>query len=132
MSFQDSPTGFLKFLILPSVAVAVPKCATMTRYIRNSVVAQKRMDYVRTARAKGNAEGRILVRHICKNTLLPVVTMLAMMAADMLGWNVIECVKDGGKCKCCPSSRVWKKLYDGINDLLDSIDLEQVKNGQLD
>ncbi len=45
--------------------------------------------------------------------------------------EIIECVKDGGKCKCCPSSAVWKKLYQGINDLLDSMTLEQMIEGQL-
>ena len=45
--------------------------------------------------------------------------------------EIIECVKDGGKCKCCPSSGVWKKLYDGINDILDSMNLEQVINGEV-
>ncbi len=45
--------------------------------------------------------------------------------------EIIECVKDGGKCKCCPSSGVWKKLYDGINNLLDSMTLEQMIKGEL-
>ena len=45
--------------------------------------------------------------------------------------EIIECVKDGGKCKCCPSSGVWKKLYDGINDLLDGITLEQMIKGEV-
>ncbi len=45
--------------------------------------------------------------------------------------EIIECVKDGGKCKCCPSSGVWKKLYEGINDILDSMSLEQVINGEV-
>ena len=45
--------------------------------------------------------------------------------------EIIECVKDGGKCKCCPSSGVWKRLYDGINGILDSMTLEQMINGEL-
>lgn len=45
--------------------------------------------------------------------------------------EIIECVKEGGKCKCCPSSKVWKRLYDGINGLLDSMTLEQMINGEL-
>ena len=45
--------------------------------------------------------------------------------------EIIECVKDGGKCKCCPSSGVWKRLYDGINEILDSMTLEQMLNGEL-
>jgi Rrf2 family protein len=45
--------------------------------------------------------------------------------------EIIECVKGDAKCKCCPSSGVWKKLYEGINDLLDSMNLEQMIKGQL-
>lgn len=45
--------------------------------------------------------------------------------------EIIECVKEDGKCKCCPTSGVWKKLYAGINELLDSMNLEQMINGQL-
>jgi Rrf2 family protein len=45
--------------------------------------------------------------------------------------EIIECVKDGGKCKCCPSSGVWKKLYEGINGLLDGMNLEQMIKGEI-
>lgn len=45
--------------------------------------------------------------------------------------EIIECVKDGGKCKCCPSSGVWKKLYEGINGVLNSMNLAQMINGEL-
>lgn len=45
--------------------------------------------------------------------------------------EIIECVKDGGKCKCCPSSGVWKKLYTGINAILDGMTLRQMIDGEL-
>ena len=45
--------------------------------------------------------------------------------------EIIECVKDGGKCKCCPSAGVWKKLYDSINSVLDSMTLKQMIDGEL-
>lgn len=45
--------------------------------------------------------------------------------------EIIECVAGGGKCKCCPTSGVWKKLYDGINDLLDEITLKDVATGNV-
>ena len=45
--------------------------------------------------------------------------------------EIIECVSKEGKCKCCPTSNVWKKLYDGINGLLDSMTLEQMVKGEL-
>ena len=45
--------------------------------------------------------------------------------------EIIECVKDGSKCKCCPSSGVWKKLYEGINGILDGMNLQQMLDGEL-
>ena len=45
--------------------------------------------------------------------------------------EIIECVKEGAKCKCCPTSNVWKKLYAGINDILDSMSLEQMIKGEV-
>ena len=45
--------------------------------------------------------------------------------------EIIECVSKDGKCKCCPTSNVWKKLYDGINGLLDSMTLEQMVKGEV-
>ena len=45
--------------------------------------------------------------------------------------EIIECVKEDGKCKCCPSSGVWKRLHKGINQLLDSMTLEQMIKGEL-
>ena len=45
--------------------------------------------------------------------------------------EIIECVSKERNCKCCPTSSVWKKLYEGINGLLDSMSLEQMIKGQL-
>ena len=45
--------------------------------------------------------------------------------------EIIECVTKGGKCKCCPSSRVWKRLYNGINEVLDSITLKDMLEGNV-
>lgn len=45
--------------------------------------------------------------------------------------EIIECVSKDPKCKCCPSSAVWKKLHNGINELLDSMNLEQMIKGEI-
>ena len=45
--------------------------------------------------------------------------------------EIIECVKSDGKCKCCPTSGVWKKLYREINKVLDSMTLKQMIDGEL-
>ncbi len=45
--------------------------------------------------------------------------------------RLIECVDGKGKCKCCPSGLVWKKLYEGINGILDGITLKQMIDGEV-
>ena len=45
--------------------------------------------------------------------------------------EIIECVKGDSKCKCCPTSGVWKRLYQGINDLLDSMTLKEAVDGKI-
>lgn len=74
---------------------------------------------------RGASGGYFLAREPKEITVGEIVRALE---DDM---EIIECVKTDGKCKCCPSSKVWKRLYEGINDLLDSMTLEQVIKGEL-
>jgi len=45
--------------------------------------------------------------------------------------EIVECLKGDGKCKCCPSSGIWKKLYGKINEFLDQMNLKQMIDGEL-
>ncbi len=77
--------------ILPSFVLAVPTAAFLARLTRSSVLEVMRMDYVRTARAKGLAERAVVVRHILKNSLIPVVTFLGPALATLIvGSFIIE------------------------------------------
>ena len=46
--------------------------------------------------------------------------------------EIVECVTSSGACKCCPTSAVWKKLYNGINELLDSITVKDMLCGTVE
>lgn len=74
---------------------------------------------------RGASGGYYLSKHPKDVTIGEIVRALE---DDM---EIIECVKDGGKCKCCPSSGVWKRLYAGINQILDDMTLEQMLNGDI-
>ncbi len=80
---------FLGFLVVPAVCVAIPKLSMMIKYLRDCIVAEKKQDYVRTAKAKGNSENSILVKHILKNAILPAVTFFAMIVADVLAGSIV-------------------------------------------
>jgi ABC-type dipeptide/oligopeptide/nickel transport system permease component len=80
-----------KTLILPTLVLAAFPIATLTRYTRSSMVDIIRSDFVRTARAKGLAERRIIVGHVMKNALIPVVTVIGpLFAAVGTGSFVVE------------------------------------------
>ena len=67
--------------VLPTVALGAAPLATIARFTRSSVVEVIRSDYVRTARAKGLAEQGVIWRHVLKNALIPVVTLIGPIFA---------------------------------------------------
>ncbi|HKL98366.1 MAG TPA: ABC transporter permease [Mobilitalea sp.] len=89
ISYSDNFAGFIRFLIFPSIAIAIPKIAMLVKFLRSSILRQMKSDYVRTAKSKGMKENDILYRHVLKNALIPVVTFLAMMLADILAGTVL-------------------------------------------
>ncbi|SFJ68660.1 ABC transporter permease [Celeribacter neptunius] len=76
-------------LILPSIALAVPQSAVLTRVTRAAVIEVTNEDFVRTARAKGLSRGRALWRHTVPNALLPVVTMLGLQIPFLISGAVL-------------------------------------------
>lgn len=80
-------TGW-KGLILPTVALSIPIAAVLARLTRSSILEVIREDYVRTARAKGLTKRAIAFMHILRNALIPVVTVVGLQFAGMLGGAV--------------------------------------------
>ena len=87
--FQESFAGALRSLILPALAISTGTTAVVIRYLKNTLLDEMHMDYVRTARSKGLPSNRVLHRHVLKNALVPTVTILGMMTVDMLGGSII-------------------------------------------
>ncbi len=84
-------SGCVHYLIFPAIAVALPKIAMVVKYLRNSVLSEMRKDYVRTAYSKGNSINQVLYGHVLRNALIPVITFVAMVVAEILtGSLVIE------------------------------------------
>jgi peptide/nickel transport system permease protein len=79
----------LKYLILPITVVAIQIIAVYSRYMRASLLEVKNSDYLRTARAKGVSERRILVRHALRNALIPIVTVAAIDIGSIIGGLII-------------------------------------------
>ncbi len=86
---DESFGRFLAYLIAPAIAVSLPKIAMSVRFLRSSIIREKDMGYARTAKSKGLSENEVLKKHVLKNALIPVVTFLGMILADILAGSII-------------------------------------------
>jgi ABC-type dipeptide/oligopeptide/nickel transport system permease component len=76
-------------IILPSVTLGAALSAILTRMVRSSVIEELGEDYVRTARAKGLSERKVIYKHVLKNGLIPVVTILGLQLGVLLAGAII-------------------------------------------
>src|SRR5262249_28557839 len=81
--------GFIERLILPSITLATVYVALIARITRGSVLEVLAADYVRTAQAKGLADLGVLVRHVLRNAAVPIVTVVGLGAALLIGGVVV-------------------------------------------
>jgi peptide/nickel transport system permease protein len=79
----------LKHLILPSVSLGAAAAAIVARVLRSSMVEILRQDYITLARAKGQVEFLVVMRHALRNALIPTVTVVGLQVGALLGGNMI-------------------------------------------
>ncbi|WP_226781197.1 ABC transporter permease [Oceaniglobus trochenteri] len=87
--FEEGGLSNLRYLVLPSLALAAPNAALILRLTRASMLDVSREDYVRTARAKGIRPSRVVVRHILRNALLAVVSAFGFTFAALISEAVV-------------------------------------------
>jgi peptide/nickel transport system permease protein len=75
--------------IMPIAVLGMFQGASWTRYVRSAVLDVIRLDYVTTARAKGLREGKVVIRHVVRNALIPVVTLVALQMPAIFGGAVV-------------------------------------------
>lgn len=79
----------LKQTIMPICVLGLFQGASLVRYVRSSVLDVIRLDYVTTARSKGIGERKVLVRHVVRNALIPVVTIVALQLPIIFGGAIV-------------------------------------------
>ncbi len=89
VSIADDPWQFLLHLILPTIALGLVYTALLARMTRSTVLEILNEDYIRTARAKGLANGRVLIIHALKNAAVPIVTTVGVGIALLIGGVVV-------------------------------------------
>ncbi|MFM8702114.1 MAG: ABC transporter permease [Hyphomicrobiales bacterium] len=76
-------------LVLPTVALALPQAAILSRIVRASLIETLHEDYMRTARAKGLSQGQAIRRHALRNAMIPVLTIMGLQLAFLLAGAII-------------------------------------------
>jgi len=87
--FNPTYSGYPEDIILPAITLGAALSAILTRMVRSSVIEELGEDYVRTARAKGLSENKVLYKHVLKNGLIPVVTILGLQLGVLLAGAII-------------------------------------------
>jgi peptide/nickel transport system permease protein len=87
--FFTDPLENLRLMLLPSITVGTILAGLILRQTRASMLAVLSADYVRTARAKGMGETRVIIRHALRNALIPIVTVVGLQMGAMLGGAAI-------------------------------------------
>ncbi len=89
VSYEKDFWGFLGYLVFPAFSVALPKIAMTARFLRNSMLMELQSDYVRTAYSKGCTGRRVLYGHVLRNAMMPVVTFLGMIIAEIVAGSIV-------------------------------------------
>ncbi len=87
--FSEQPAEHLRSLVMPAFTLGLGIAAKLARYLRSSMLDVLDQDYVRTARAKGLRERVVTVRHVLRNALIPVITVLGLQTGDLLSGAII-------------------------------------------
>jgi peptide/nickel transport system permease protein len=93
---SSDPWGWFTHMLMPWLVLSVTSIAVYARVLRSSILDTLGEDYVRTARAKGLSERRVWVRHVLRNSLIPIVSLWGLDLAAVIGGGaiVIESVFD--------------------------------------
>ena len=89
MAFTENPVVNFQQLIWPALALGYIQAALVARLMRSSLLEVMREDYIRTARAKGVRDRNVVIKHALKNSMLPVITVVGIGLANIIGGTVI-------------------------------------------
>ena len=87
--FADDPLRSIQVMLMPAFVLGTALAATLMRHTRSAMLSVLTSDYVRTARAKGLTERRVILRHAFRNALTPIVTLTALLFGELIGGAVL-------------------------------------------
>ncbi|MBR0652891.1 ABC transporter permease [Roseomonas terrae] len=87
--FSDDPVGWLRSLAMPAFSLALLQAGLLARITRSSMLEVLRQDYIRTARAKGLSQRKVVLKHALSNALIPIVTVVGIIVSLLLSGAVV-------------------------------------------
>lgn len=89
IDYREDFAGFIACLCFPALAIALPNAAVLVKFLRSSLYKELHSDYVRTARSKGADGPLVLRRHALRNALVPSITVLGMIIAEVFSGSIV-------------------------------------------
>ncbi|MGM0904802.1 MAG: ABC transporter permease [Bacillota bacterium] len=87
--FSEDPIGHFQRLLLPAITIALPLAASIARMTRSSMLEVLGKDFVQTLRAKGLAEKLVIYKHVLRNAIISVITVIGLELANLIGGTVL-------------------------------------------
>jgi peptide/nickel transport system permease protein len=87
--FGESPVGWLRSMTMPAFSLALLQAGLLARITRSSMLEVLRQDYIRTAKAKGLPQRRVILKHALANALIPIVTVVGIIVSLLLSGAVV-------------------------------------------
>lgn len=87
--FTEDPVGNLERVIMPATTLGIINAAVITRFLRSSILEELNRDYIRTARAFGHPQRRVVLKYTLRNALIPTLTIMGLQFGFMLGGVVV-------------------------------------------
>jgi peptide/nickel transport system permease protein len=89
IAFTDDPLGWLATSTMPAISLALLLTGLLARITRSTMLEVLRQDYIRTARAKGLTEGRVVVKHALANAMIPITTVVGIIVSLLISGSVV-------------------------------------------
>lgn len=89
VSYRINFVKCIGYLVFPAIAIALPKISMVSKLLKDTVIAESKKDYVRTAYSRGNRTKDVFYKHVLLNALIPVITFLGMTFADIIAGSII-------------------------------------------
>ncbi len=89
INYDVSFFGFLGYMICPSIALALPKTAMCVKLFRTNILEEAKQDYAKTAYSKGNNTTSLFYKYALKNAIMPTITFIGMLFADMIASGIV-------------------------------------------